>query len=189
MLVSASGDSTGGLGDIQAGQVRPLGAVTQFAVTKAGIYVGTADTALVSLYGRSGRVLRSVAVGNARRTTTAAEYDATLARLINTVPGTADEAASMREFLLNRFPMPKYLPSYRAIFTNGNGVLFVVTSPLGDGITELQVFDQDGANIGEVRIPEDLEVFEIGSDYLLGMSADAEGEQRLVVYELGARNR
>lgn len=86
--------------------------------------------------------------------------------------------------MLKRFPMPKYLPAYRAIFTNGNGALFVVTSPLGDGITELQAFDRQGTTIGEVHIPVDLEVFEIGTDYLLGMSADAEGEQQLVVYSL-----
>lgn len=52
LVVSANGDSVGGLGDVQAGQIWPLGAVTQFAVTDAGIYMGTADTAVVSLYGR-----------------------------------------------------------------------------------------------------------------------------------------
>ncbi len=189
LLVSPNGDSVGGLGDVQAGQIWPLGAVTQFAVADAGIYMGTADTAVVSLYGRSGQKLRSVDVGDARRTTTAAEYDAALTSLINTVPGTAEQIASMREFMVKRFSMPKYLPAYRAIFTNGNGALFVVTSPLGDGITELHAFDQRGANIGEVRIPDDLEVFEIGTDYLLGMLADAEGEQRLVVYSLRTGGR
>lgn len=189
VLVSADGDSVGGLGDVQAGEIWPLGAVTQFAVTDAGIYMGTADTGVVSLYGRSGQMLRSVDVGNARRTTTAAEYDAALSSLINTVPGTAEQVASMKEFMRTRFPMPKYLPAYRAIFTNGHGALFVVTSPLGDGITELQAFDQSGANIGEIHVPADLEIFEVGAGYLLGMSADAEGEQRLVLYSLGTGTR
>lgn len=184
VLLSATGDSVGSLGEIQAGQDWPLGAITQLAVTDAGVYIGTADTAVVSLYGWFGQRLRSVEVGNAHLTATAVEYDAALTSLISTVPGTAEQAASMREFMLKRFPMPKYLPAYRAIFTNGNGALFVVTSPLGDGVTELQVFDQSGANIGEVHIPVDLEVFEIGTDYLLGMSEDAAGEQRLVLYSL-----
>jgi hypothetical protein len=184
VLLSAGGDSLGSLGEIQAGQDWPLGAITQLAVSGTGIYMGTADTAVVSLYGRSGERLRSVDVGETRRATTAAEYDAALTSLISTVPGTAEQTASMREFMLKRFPMPKYLPAYRAIFTNGNGVLFVVTSPLGDNITELQAFDGVGASLGKIRIPADLEIFEIGTDYLLGMSVDAEGEQRLIVYSL-----
>lgn len=189
VLVSADGDSVGGLGDVQAGEIWPLGAVTQFAVTDAGIYMGTADTGVVSLYGRSGQMLRSVDVGNARRTTTAAEYDAALSSLINTVPGTAEQVASMREFMLKRFPMPKYLPAYRAILANGSGAVFVVTSPLGDGVTGLQAFDLAGGTLGELRIPGDVEVYEIGTDYLLGMLEDAEGEQQLVVYAVSVEVR
>lgn len=184
LLVSAMGDSVGSLGEIQAGQIRPLGAVTQFAVIDAGVYVGTADTAVVSLYGRTGQKLRSVQVGNANRAPTAAEYDAAITSLTNTVPGTAEQIATMQEFMRKRFPMPKVLPAYRAIFTNGNGALFVLTSPLGNGVTELQAFDEAGTNIGAIHIPGDLEIFELGTDYLLGLLEDAGGLQRLVVYEV-----
>lgn len=184
VLVSAWGDSVGGLGDIQAGEVWPLGAVTQFAVTEAGVYLGTADTAVVSLYDTTGQRLRSIAVGDAHRAASEVDYDAAITSLTSTVPGTAEEVASMKQFMRKRFPMPTFLPAYRAIFTNGRGGLFVVTSPLGADATTIRVFDGAGASLGDILIPGDLEIFEIGSDYLLGMTQDAEGEQQLVVYSL-----
>ncbi len=189
VLLSARGDSVGGLGEIQAGQNWPLGAITQFAVTDAGIYVGTADTAVVSLYSKSAQWIRAVDVGDARRATTATEYDAAIADLVATLPGTAEQVAGMTAFMHKRFPMPKYLPAYRALFSNGDGDLFVITSPVGAGVTEIHVFDKAGISLGEFRISGDLEIYEIGAAYLLGMVKNPVGEQRLVVYALSVETR
>lgn len=188
-IVSAEGDSVGTLGEVQAGESRPLGKMTVFAVTPTVIYVGTGDSAAVALHPRDGSAVHSFGVGSARRPVTDAEYEAAIASMVGTVPGTAEERATVLGFIRQRFPKPEYLPPYRALFTNGVGDVFVVTSPLGSGTTEIEMFDSKGSPAGQLRIPGDIEVYEIGLDYLLGMAEDENGEQRVVMYhiEVGTR--
>lgn len=186
-LISAAGKRVGSLGELRAGENRPLGAVTQFAVAANGVWVGTADTTVIRLLARDGRELGSLLAGEEQRTPSAAEYDAAIAALAATVPGTAEQQAEMQAFLRKRFPPPKYAPAYRALLTNGIGALFVVTSPLGRGSTEIAVFTPVGASLGELHIPDDLEVVEIGRGYLLAINEGDEGNERIVQYELDIR--
>lgn len=184
-LVSTSGQVMGVLGEFQAGENRPLGALPQFAVTGQGVYVGTADTAMVSLYAPDGRLLRSLVVGERRRAPTDAEYDAAVAALATSIPGTSAERATMRAFLRERFPKPKYLPAYRAVLADPAGRVYVVTSPRGTGVTDVAVFDPTGASIGQLRIPGDLDLVEVGAGYLLGIREDEAEGSAVVEYELG----
>lgn len=57
-----------------------------------------------------------------------------------------------------------------------DGNVWVVLSLLGDSATTLRVFARDGRVVGDVAIPAELDVLEIGSDYLLASGEDAEGE-------------
>ncbi len=186
-LISAAGERVGSLGELQAGENRPLGAVTQFAPAVNGIWVGTSDTTVIRLLARDGRELGSVSAGEGHRAPSAAEYDAAIAALAATVPGTVDQMAEMRAFLRKRFPPPRYVPAYRALLTNGNGVLFVVTSPLGLGTTDLSVFDASGASLGTLTLPGDVEVVEVGEQYLLGITDDENGNARVVQHGLDIR--
>jgi hypothetical protein len=57
-----------------------------------------------------------------------------------------------------------------------------VTSVPGDGVTIIQAAEPDGRVVGEVRLPVEMDVFEIGSDYLLGAYQLPDGEQRVAAY-------
>jgi len=46
------------------------------------------------------------------------------------------------------------------------------------------VFAPDGVWLGRVTLPSGLEVYEIGSDYILGRSMDEMDVERILVYEL-----
>lgn len=45
-------------------------------------------------------------------------------------------------------------------------------------------FDPEGAWLGRVALPMGLDVYEIGSDYILGRSMDKVEVERILVYEL-----
>jgi hypothetical protein len=61
-------------------------------------------------------------------------------------------------------------------------VLWVVVSALGDGVTELQAINERGLVLGTIRLPNDVDVFEVGSNYLLAAYEAADGSQRVVLY-------
>jgi len=184
-LVDVDGAITGTLGELQAGENRPLGVVTLFAVSRERIYVGTGDTAAVAVYGRDGLRLGAFPVGDATQAATPQQYDAAITALVNTVPGTTEERAGVMAFMRKRFRMPKHLPTYRAILVDPSGRVYVVTSPRGVGSTEVAVFDDEGNSLGEVWMPGDLDVVEVGLDYLLGVVERDDGNGAVVVYRLG----
>lgn len=66
-------------------------------------------------------------------------------------------------------------------------MLFVVTSPLGLGTTDLSVFDASGASLGTLTLPGDVEVVEVGEQYLLGITDDENGNARVVQHGLDIR--
>lgn len=64
--------------------------------------------------------------------------------------------------------MPVQLPPYSAVLTDSEHVLWVVLSAPGDKETLLRAAAPDGNLLGDVRIPMELHVFEVGRDYVLG---------------------
>jgi hypothetical protein len=88
---------------------------------------------------------------------------------------------------LGAVPLPRSLPPYTAIFTDTEGTVWVVVSSPGDAETRLRAIGARGRVVGEVRIPRDLRVMEVGSDYVLGVYDDASSTQHLAVYRLRRR--
>jgi hypothetical protein len=61
-------------------------------------------------------------------------------------------------------------------------VLWVVLSSPGDGETRFLVVDPNGPVLGELRIPRDFELFEVGSDYVLGRIYDPNAVPGIAMY-------
>jgi hypothetical protein len=58
-----------------------------------------------------------------------------------------------------------------------------VASFPGDGATILQAVEPDGRVVGELRLPVEMDLFEIGMDYILGAYQLPDGEQRVSAYQ------
>ncbi len=81
--------------------------------------------------------------------------------------------------------MPEFLPPYRTIQVDENGNLWVREYLVGDDAPDLwSVFDSTGVWLGTVELPQGLEVFEIGDDYVLGRMEDELEVERIVIYSL-----
>jgi hypothetical protein len=78
--------------------------------------------------------------------------------------------------------MPDYLPAYVDIFTDPAGLLWVVTAVPGDESTTIHAFAPDGEGVGDVVLPADVKVFEIGGDYILGIRFGEDGQETLLMY-------
>ncbi len=85
---------------------------------------------------------------------------------------------------LMAIPMPEHLPSYSDLFVDPDGLLWAVTSAPGDEHTDLQVVAPSGQQIGSLRLPLEMRVFEIGSSYILGAFLGDDGQEHVAVYHL-----
>jgi len=185
VLTNARGDSVGSLGEIGLGESRPLGSVTKVAVSQDRLYVGTGDSAFVAAYSLAGEPLDTFRLGRALRAPTESNYEAAIEELVTSLRSESDREPA-REYL-RKIPMPEYLPAYRNLLTDTSGALYAVTSALGDGVTEIQVIDPNGRRIGELRLPVDVSVFEVGTDYILGATEDPKGEEHILLYHIARK--
>jgi hypothetical protein len=169
-------------GRIVVGANRPLAAVAAIAVAGNRLYFGSGDSTLVTVTTLAGTPLTPVSLGVAGRPVSRAMYAAaiehTLLGLIR-----AEDRDLPRKYML-KVPAPDHLPAFRALLADPTGAIWAVTSPFGVGVTELQGIDSLGRPLGELHLPRELDVREIGRDYLLGLTENGEGEQHILLYRI-----
>lgn len=169
------------LGEIPYAEYRPLGKLTRFAVAREFLYVGTADSAFIDVYTVGGARVEAVPVGTPTRRPTDKHYARAIDALV--APFTdRDQRASEKSRLL-QIRKPEAMPPYTAVLADPNDYLWVVTSAPGDGETRFRVISRGGTAI-DLRLPLELNVFDIGEDYVLGAYETLAGEQRVVMYRV-----
>ncbi|MEO5825686.1 MAG: hypothetical protein ABIR59_07355 [Gemmatimonadales bacterium] len=180
VVINAFGDSIGSIGMIQAGQNRPLGTMSGFGVLPGVAIVGTAASSILSFHSFIGDTIRVLSLPTQRRVATLRHYRAAIERLMSAVgPSPADD--QIRRTLL-AVPMPDSLPMFRGLFVTSTGFAWVVTSSYGDGYTDIVGVRLDGPETYAIRLPIEIEVFEIGADFILGRTADEGGGSKLAGY-------
>lgn len=60
--------------------------------------------------------------------------------------------------------------------------LWVRLSHPGDSLTHLRAIASDGRALGVVRLPEDMRIFEVGRDYVLGAFEEEGGEPHVAMF-------
>jgi 6-bladed beta-propeller len=181
-LADANGDSTKWLGDFPYAENRALGRLTRIALGPDALYIGTADSAWIDVFGLDGVKKRGVPTGMSPRPPTQQEYDRAIERLIAVSPN--PDVRSMFRSRYAALPMPAHVPPYADLRVDSAGLLWVI-SPAADGrSTQLRALDDQGRVVGDVFIPLDLTVFEVGRDYILGGHRDAEDIEHVMVFRL-----
>lgn len=85
-------------------------------------------------------------------------------------------------------PYPETLPAYDEIVADSAGELWVSRYPTAAGQANLwTIFDPAGRLIGDVSTPPGFSVFEVGSDYLLGVARDSLDVERVELLGLSKR--
>jgi hypothetical protein len=86
---------------------------------------------------------------------------------------------------LESSPVPDRMPSFGRLLVSGAGHLWVAAySPPDVDAARWEVFDSDGRWLGAVVNPERLRILDAGPDWVLVVSADALGEERLELRRL-----
>ena len=179
---NAEGDSVGGVGILPMGETWILGRVTQFAISEDRLYVGAADSARVDVYDLAGERLGSLPLTIEPRAPAEANVAWWLDVQSQSLKADTEYRERMKQMTRQNSTVPEHLPLYTGLAVDPRGVLWVVLSSPGDGETRFLVVDPNGPVLGELRIPRDFELFEVGSDYVLGRIYDPNAVPGIAMY-------
>ena len=97
----------------------------------------------------------------------------------------APERQRIHQRMMDVTPFPDRMPAYESFQPDADGNLWVASFLWPEaGPRMWVVLDPEGVSLGTVITPAGLRVTDIGSDYLLGVSRDSLGIERVEVYAL-----
>jgi hypothetical protein len=161
---------------------RVFGRTTVVATRGSTLFIGTNDGYVIDQYERDGRLIRSIRRDIAVPVTDemfAAEIEVQLERMD---PGPIRD---MMAPAIQEMPQPDVLPHYSALETDPDGNLWVRHYHSASIPSfEWTVFDSTGHMLGDMTLPEGLDVYEIGRDYVLGRWRDEAGVEYVRLHRL-----
>lgn len=168
----------------------PFAREPHFTVRGDRAYVGVSDRYEIGVYDARGGLLRlvrravdPVAVTDADVERFTEEYvERSLAARQSDDPGARREAAEE----VAAMPVPETFPAFDEIVVDVDGDLWVreYDRPAADGPWRWGVYDPDGRLLGTVETPRDLQILQIGGDFVLGRAEDELEIEHVRLYEL-----
>ncbi|KPK82530.1 MAG: hypothetical protein AMS25_01945 [Gemmatimonas sp. SM23_52] len=146
-------------------------------------YFGHTDSYELAQYDQSASLLRLIRKAQPNLTVTAEDTE----RLIEDEMADAEDE-SQRAFIRQMYaemPLPETMPAYRSLVVDTEGNLWVeeYRRP-GDEQPRWTVFDPDGVMLGQVEMPAQFTVYQIGSDFVLGRWTDGLDVEHVRLYAL-----
>jgi hypothetical protein len=194
-LVSSKGDTVAKLPEMVNGEIvaanggggpRPLGMAVHFALGTDRLWLGMTDSSAIAVFALDGKRIGTIPVQTPPRPVAKPNYERAVDQFVAIVPAQARER--FRGTMLSVSP-PARMPAFTGILGDAAGLVWALLSAPGDPDTQLRAFGRDGKVVANVSIPVNLNVFEIGADFILGSREDADGEQRVVLYKLNRGGR
>jgi hypothetical protein len=164
----------------------PFGRRSMTAVRGEQVYVNEGNSYEIRAY-VPGRGLRAIVrADHPPLQVTAADIQAYRQQLVTLGAGADAEANRKQEQLLKEAPYPASMPPIASLVLDSDGNLWVQeTQRPGDfGASRWAVFTPEGEALGTLRLPRDLRIFEIGTDWILGMRLDDEQVEHLELHQL-----
>jgi hypothetical protein len=148
----------------------PLGPQPRIAVGPTRAYVALADRFEVRVFDLNGAALPSLTARVPQVEATQADLDAEREREIAMLGETARKRVE-RDYAT--MPLAKYLPATRDLIVDADANLWVQHYPRASFPTvSWTIFSIDGKVRATISLPAELEVFEVGRDYVLGRYVD-----------------
>lgn len=164
----------------------PFGRASYSALGHDRLYLGDGHASAVLGYGPRGALELSIGLPRDRRPVTRED----LARWIETelssaAPEGRPDVRARVEGLYEAAPVPDSTPAHAELEVDAAGHLWVQQyTPPWEATNDWWVFASDGRWLDTVSLPAGLHVFEIGEDYVLGVTRDALDVEYVVRYAL-----
>lgn len=164
---------------------RPFGSETAFAAAADRFYVGDNATYEIRVYSVAGRLIQLIRKAAAPLAVEQADVQAFEDSVLAT--GDARQQRQMRVLFEKLPPPPPTYPAYAPdIHVDEDLNVWVrETSRPGHPSSEWSVFSATGEFLGTVVMPPDIDVLDIGADYVLGLQRDELGVEYVRRFRLG----
>lgn len=147
------------------------------------VFLGDGTQAEVAQWSPDGELLRIIRWGEDPRPVTPELQDGY--RSMRMEGADTPELRQRAQQVLDGIVFPDHLPVYETLRTDSEDHLWVKPyAPQWETSPYWWVFDPAGQWLGEVSIPEGVNVLDIGRDYLLGVTRDDQAVERVVSYGL-----
>jgi hypothetical protein len=167
---------------------RAFGRSLAYAVGERTTYLGDTERYEIAAYAPDGRLESVLRQSVPRRPVTTGDIEAykevDRSRLVDA------QYRQQMERLLAAMPYPDAMPAFGGLQVDGSGNLWVSEFPVpaADSV-RWTVYGQDGRPIAHVVLPADLEVTQVGSDFVCGRWDDDVGVEHVRVYRLSRGER
>lgn len=167
----------------------PFGSRPYTALGTDRVYVGNGQGFIIDVYALDGAHLQSIRVPEEPQPVTSGMVeqwvDASLAAPFY------DGNAELRDRYRRRYsetPAASHVPAFDQLVADPFGNLWVRRyAPPWETRNSWRIFDPDGRWVGGAELPDGLEVFEIGSDYVLGRRIDELGVEYVQLHRVRRR--
>jgi hypothetical protein len=158
------------------------------AVGRNAFFVTGGDAPEVRRFDTHGRLMRIFRLAETPRPVTPEDVETTIdfiATPFDSMPTRFDASSSRARRAYEQMDFPDYWPSFQSIRMDRLGWVWVeLFRPPQDSIPRWMVFDSSGVARGTLEFPPDLEVQDIGTDYILGRWLDNLGVEYVRRYRL-----
>lgn len=182
LLLDGNGDERGTIEGVAAGEPRFAGVATTIAMSRGKVFVGTADTTIITVYDTLGRRNGVLQLGKMPRRPMSADA---FERIIRRQFGSTWPDSIVRK--VQATPRPAFHPLFRDLRASPNGTLWLTLSAASDDTTRWRAFSVGGRVVGDAVLPYSARILEAGDDYLLIGRQMPAGEELVRWYRLDRR--
>lgn len=161
----------------------PLGEYTLATAGGGLVYLGHTRSGLVAVFDSSGARLREFTIRTPRRAVTHDAWTRVVQERIARHPFARTRAAAAA--VLSELAPPADFPQFDSARADARGNLWVRTfDNLATSTATWVILNATGRAVAAIALPRDLDVRDIGSDYIVGVEADRDGVEHVVLYDL-----
>jgi len=157
------------------------------------VVITPTDRSEITAFTREGTVARIVRLGHEPRATAQAHVDAYIEAQVSLVPSEMVEFRARYRGEFQDLPVAEHLPAFTSVMADALDHLWVEEFAVpGEEQTGIlwTVLDPEGRVLGFVETPKELEIYEIGVDYIVGKTEDEEfGVESVQVWRLDRSGR
>lgn len=160
----------------------PFGKRTSIVLGDSSVYVALGDAHEIVEHDRAGSVLRRIRWSASAVPVTREDRSAFEAALLDSLPA---ERLRLTKSLIRRIEYPEHMPSHGEVMIDRSRHLWVEEYRWrDDDPASWLVFGPRGRLLGAVAMPPDLDVRQIGPDFVLGVAKNGLGVERVRLYHL-----
>lgn len=133
-------------------------------------------------YDHDGRLTHIMRIDEARPPVTSQHKD----RQLDIIAAGSSESRQRWQQAYSNVPIPDSMPAFEALLVDDVGMIWASRyhwDPTGP--RHWTVFNEEGRAMGSVTTPPQLEIHQIGFDFILGVSRDSLGVERIERYSMG----